>query len=652
MRTALIGALLAAAVLIVYGQAAGFDFVNIDDPGYVQNNEHVRAGLTRAGILWAFTATDQANWHPLTWISLMLDATVGGAGPRVFHLTNVALHLLSAWLLFLVLGRMTRAPWRSALVAALFAVHPLHVESVAWIAERKDVLSALFWFLTIFAWLRYTERPGTARYVAVAGVFAMGLLSKPMLVTLPLVLLLLDYWPLARFGRSPGAGSRPVRLFTEKLPLLALSLASSVITLVAQKKGGAVRTLDQFPPGERVANAVVSCVEYIRKAVWPRDLGVYYAHPRNTLPVIWIAACAVVLLGVSSYAILVARRRPHIAVGWFWYLVALVPVIGLVQVGRQAMADRYTYVPLVGLFIAAVWSVPGPRRGKGDAGGERAQQSGEGLRVRRVDGEHMVRRPASRGMPAEEKPPAGKDQRPVRSVRGAAVPAVVAAAVLVTLMACAHRQAGFWRDSVTLLRHSLEITPDDAFGQNNLGSALQETGRTEEAVAHWNEAVRLDPGYADAHANLAGGLLVEGRTDEAAGSCRRALSLEPEHPGAHTNLGIALMRQGKMDEASAHFAESVRLRPNHAATRNDLGIALFQTHRTDEAVAQFQEALRLDPNFAGAHVGLAIIQASRSLFPEAVAHLGEALRIDPQNETARRLLARLKAPTKESIPRQ
>ena len=346
---------LVLAVVLVYFQATGFSFVKVDDTTYVTGNPHVLGGLTWSGARWALVTFEASNWHPLTWISLMADAEIGGAGPRSYHVTNVLLHLASTLLLFHVLARATRSVWRSALVAALFAVHPLHVESVAWVAERKDVLSTFLGFLTIAAYLRYAGKPTPGRYAAVAATLALGLLAKPMLVTLPLVLLLLDYWPLGRITLPLRAGEGARRPLLEKVPLLALSAGSSAVTLAAQSSASA--TLGAVPLTTRLGNAAIACATYLGKAVWPVGLSIHYPYVQP-VPAARVALSLAVLAAVTWLVARGASRRPYLVTGWLWYLVTLVPVIGFVQVGEQSMADRYTYVPLVGIFVMVAWSLP------------------------------------------------------------------------------------------------------------------------------------------------------------------------------------------------------------------------------------------------------------------------------------------------------
>ena len=550
---------LVAAPLAVYAQVGGFDFVNLDDPKYVVENDRVLAGPTREGIVWALTSYEWANWHPLTWISLMIDAGLGGPGPRVYHLHNLLLHLANVLLLFWLLVAVTGERLRSGFVAALFAIHPLHVESVAWITERKDVLSTLFWLLTMRAWVGYARRPGMPRYGLVMAAFALGLMSKPMLVTLPLVLLLFDYWPLRRWGADPPISARGARLVLEKAPLFAMSAVSAAITLQAQHLGRAVQSLEALPLGSRLSNAAVSYLSYIGDMLWPAGLAALYPYPRAGLPVWQVAVSLLLLVGLTAASLALARRRPYVAVGWLWYLTALLPVIGLVQVGVQARADRYTYVPLIGLYILVAW-------GAGDL-------------ARRMSPEGALRRAL---------------------VTAAAVSALVALAVR------AHDQAGHWSDSVSLYRHTLRVTGDNARAHNGLGMALDEEGDPPGALREFREAVRIDPIYADARANLA----------------------------------AALALQGATDEALVHYGEALRLEPHNGGWRADLATVLMGRGATERAIAEFGEAIRIDPDNASAHKNLGVIRARRSEWPEAIAHFREALRIDPRDEGARRNLER------------
>ncbi|MBZ5637319.1 MAG: tetratricopeptide repeat protein [Acidobacteriia bacterium] len=632
-RNGLIALALAAATLLVYARAVGFDFVGLDDAAYASRNPFVLGGPTRTGIAWAFTTTYQANWHPLTWISLMIDAALGGKAPWLFHLTNVVLHLANTLLLFHVLFRMTGLPWRSAFVAALFAVHPLHVESVAWITERKDVLSTLFWLLAMLAYLRHVERPTRPRYLLVPAAMALGLLAKPMLVTLPLVLLLLDVWPLRRFPSAAGPGDsrgRTYRLVLEKAPLFALSLVSSVVTIYAQKKGGAFGGLEAFPLGRRLANAVIAYGTYVGKMLWPTKLAVPYPLIPGAQTPGRVLASAVLLVAISVLAIRGLKRRPYLAVGWLWYLVTLLPVIGLFQVGIQSMADRYTYVPLVGLFVMVAWGVPDLLRGTGLA---------------------PAARPAILG--------------------GAAGLAVLA------LTGCAYVQAGRWRNTSELFAHVLRVTEQNATAHNALGLDLYESGRPDDAIAHYREAIRIAPGFDLAYANLGAALSRIGKTDEAIAAYRQAFRLRLESPGMRTTVAGLLMTQGRDDEAAAEITRAMGDAPGDVSLRKALGSILARQGKSPEAMAEFEavlretpedaealaslgtllmkqgdlagasarfaEALSVEPDNVPAHKNLGVILARQGRYGEAVAQFTEALRVRPEDDGVRRNLEHAKA---------
>ncbi len=576
---------LAAAAVTLYLPVLGHEFVNYDDDHYITDNPALRLGLSRAGIAWAFTATHGANWFPLTWLSWLLDYEVHGLDPEGFHLTNLLLHALSAALLFLVLARMTGAPGRSAFVAGVLALHPLHVESVAWAAERKDVLSGLFWVLTMGAYARYVERPSAGRYLMVALCLALGLMAKPMLVTLPLVLLLLDFWPLGRLRSEDGRldHARVAPLLLEKAPLLALAALSSVVTVLVQRSAGAVQTFERYSLGTRVANALVAYVRYIRKALWPADLAVYYPQPGDALPA-WPAVLAgLALAGISFVAVRAWRRRPYLAVGWFWFLGTMVPVIGLVQVGEQAMADRYAYLPLIGLSIAVAWSV-------------------------------------AEAAPLRRRPAAG---------------ATLAVAALVLLAATASAQVRVWHDSVTLFEHALRLTRENAVAHLNLGAALLNRGQLDEATRHLAEAVRIHPASAEGHGALGEALGRQGRTDEAIEHLRTALRLEPRLGRTHNSLGKALADRGELDQALVHFREAVALDPANAEAHNNLGGGLARQGKFAEAILSFREAVALRPDFAEAHGNWAVALLSRGEAAEAIEHFQVAAARRPDDAEAR-----------------
>ncbi len=514
---------LVAAVLAIYAQTAHHAFVSYDDPGYVTGNVSIRDGITWQSLRWAVTTTDFYNWHPLTWLSYLVDYHLYGLNPRGYHLTNVALHAANTLLVFAVFRRMTGDVWPSALVAALFGVHPLHVESVAWVSERKDVLSTFLALLTMGAYVRYAERRAAGWYVTALGFFALGLAAKPMLVTLPFVLVLLDYWPLRRLERRGEAVWRSLgRLMTEKLPFVVLSAACSVMTVYAQSAGSAVAALDRFSLGVRAMNALVSYVAYLEKMVWPVGLSVRYPHPGAALPVWKAVVAAGILLAVTAAVIRWLRSRPYVAVGWWWYLGTLIPVIGLVQAGDQAMADRYSYIPSVGIFIAVAWGL-----------------------------------------------------RDASAVWPRARPAIVclAAAVVVMLTATAWNQTRYWRDSITLYEHSLSVIGGDPLLHYNLANELREQGRLDDAVRHYQDAIRFDPTYVAAHTNLGPILAQQGRTDEAIAHYATALSLTPDLAEAHNNLGMLLGEQGRIADAIPHFEEAVRLKPELEGARQNLEVA-------------------------------------------------------------------------------
>jgi Flp pilus assembly protein TadD len=574
----------------VYAPLGHFDFVKWDDPQYVTDNATVLAGLTWHGVGWAFTTTHGPYWHPLTWLSHMLDVQLYGLDAGGHHITNIVLHIATTLLLFGLLRRTTGALTRSAFEVALFAVHPLHVESVAWIAERKDVLSALFWMLTLWAYGRYAARPGVRRYLAVMLLFACALMAKPMVVTLPFALLLVDVWPLRRGAIDRAAGWS--RLVIEKVPLVALAAAVGVATVVLQRGQGALPALDAIPLSLRLANALISYVAYIGLMFWPAHLAALYPYPR-TLPAWWaIAGAALTLIGISVVAVRTARKHPYVLVGWLWYLGTLVPVIGLIQSGEQAMADRFVYIPLVGLFVILAWGIP----------------------------DLLERWPARR----------------------AALPAAAAAAILACAVVSRH-QVEYWADNLTLWERVVEATGPNDRGQSNLAMALEDAGRVSDAIPHYTEALRINPRFVDAYDNLGLALASQGRTAEAVALYSELLRLKPADADAHNNLGKLLAEQEKIDEAIAHFAEAVRLRPRFPEAHNNFANALASRGRIPEAIAEYGEALSLRPDFADAHNGLGGALVSQGRIDEAVPHFEAAVRLDPNFEAARRNLAAARA---------
>ena len=572
----LVAALLAVTTAIAFWPLLGCDFINYDDPLYVTENLHVQRGLSRELVAWAFTTTYAANWHPLTWLSHGLDWSLFGGAPAGHHGVSLALHAANTALLFLLFAQMTGRIWRSALVAALFGLHPLHVESVAWVAERKDVLSTCLWFATTLAYVGYARRPGVRRYLLVVLGYALGLMAKPMLVTLPFTLLLLDYWPLARLTDVRALR----RAIVEKLPLVGLAAAASVVTLIAQAETGALRSLAAHSIPVRIENAAVSYATYLWMTAWPRRLGILYPHPGGSLSLALVAVSAAALVAVTAIAVALRRSRPYLLVGWLWYVGTLVPVIGLVQAGEQAMADRFTYVPLVGIFVALAWMLPS-------------------------------------------------------GARAARVLAMAVAIVLALLVVRTRDQLGFWRDSVTLYEHALTLNERNPTVHGNLGAVLIERGEPERAKPHLQACIEQTGTCPEGRQNLAGILLAEGRPDEAIALLRQALALRPEMADAHYNLGNALVDLGREAEAIESFRTALRYDPDAYSAAFNLGNALQRAGALQDAIQAYEQCLRIKPDFDGAHHNLATVYLRLGDFPAAAQHYQEALRLDPSLEQSR-----------------
>jgi tetratricopeptide (TPR) repeat protein len=573
---------------IVFGQTLWHDFINYDDPRYVYENTRITSGLSLSGIAWAFTHIHSMNWHPLTTISHMLDCQLYGLKAGWHHFTNVLLHSIASLLLFLALQQMTRAPWQSAFVAALFAIHPLRVESVAWIAERKDVLSGVFFMLALLAYVHYVRAPALGRYLLVAAACAFGLMSKPMLVTLPFVFLLLDYWPLARCshrpvarplanapeGRGYGALSETapwVPLLAEKIPLIALAGVSSVVTLVAQK--AAVGFTEQLPVVSRINNAVVTYVIYIWQMFWPAKLAVFYPHPENRLALWQIILALIILVGVTTGTIAVRKQRPYLLIGWLWYIVMLVPVIGLVQVGWQGHADRYTYLPQIGLYIMISWMV--------------------------VDFTALWHR-----------------QREILTT--------CAAIVITALGWRAWAQTAYWRDSETLFRQALAVTANNDVAENNLGIVFQQQGKLDEAISLLQSAVDLRPDNSPAQENLAKALLQKGRISEALVHYRKLFELQPDNFEVHNIVGTVLVQQGRIREGVEEWQKVLAVQPDNGNAMSNLAW-VFATAPDDslrdgpQAVKLAEQALHV----SGGRIPilfrtLAAAYAESGQFPQAI----------------------------------
>ena len=587
----LISFFLVAITWLVFSQTIGYDFVNYDDHVYVYQNPIVSDGLTMHGIVWAFAHTHARNWHPLTTLSHMLDCEIFGLKAGGHHFINLLLHMLAVLLLFFVLRKMTGNVWRSAFVAALFAIHPLHVESVAWIAERKDVLSAVFFMLTLAAYTSYVRTPSIGRYVTMSILFACGLMSKSMLVSVPLVLLLLDYWPLGRFQPPARRGLRPggksdvrhqkselkrrqtsekrshtsdvrrqksgvqsatfTRLIVEKIPLLALSILCGLVTFLIQERSAG--SIEQLPLGWRINNAIVSCVTYVWQMFWPTRLAVFYRHPENHLAVWQVALALAFLIAITALVLVWRKTRPYLLVGWLWYSLMLLPVIGIVQIGLQGHADRYTYLPQIGLYLALTWLIA------------------DLFSSLQYD----------------------------RAVLGAA-----SVIVLGALSACAWKQTSSWRNSESLWTHALAVTTENETAHTNFGMFLLKRGQIDDAISHFQMALQILSQSNEAHYNLSRAII-------------------------HCDLASALSRKGSMDEAVMHLEKAIELQPDYADAHYNLGSVLLQKGEIDQAIAQWRTTLSLNPNDAGAHIALGNTLLQKRELREAIVHYQAALEIEP-----------------------
>jgi tetratricopeptide (TPR) repeat protein len=697
-RGAVICLALALMTVAAYWQVTTFDFVSYDDDRYVLQNPHVNTGLKPENITWAFKSMHMSNWHPLTWLSLMLDAQLFGLHAGGYHVVNLLFHIFNTLLIFIALNAMTGASWRSAAVAALFALHPLHVESVAWVAERKDVLNTFFMMLTFFSYVRYVRTPGYKTYLPIVFFFALGLLAKPMVVTLPFVLLLLDYWPLKRFALDAGAkplkygvkatAKKMGRLIFEKLPLFGLTAISVVVTLSAQRVE--IVTMQYLPVSLRISNALVSYCGYLAKALWPIPLTVLYPHPEFIPPWQTIGATTI-LVTITALAVRTVQRHPYFLVGWFWYLGTLVPVIGFVQVGVQSMADRYTYIPLVGVFIAAVWLIsdftdrPGykkyllPAFCTAIAGflftvtwtqlGHWRNSKALFSHALSVTKNNYVMHNNMGALLAIQ----GNMQDSIFHYNEALKIRPDDLEANYNLGNLLLRQGKF-NDSIPYYGEAIRSKPDFAPAHNNLGIALGQSKDLERAVEQFREAVRLDPGYQEARNNLkfalarlekpkeivlpktsaetaktdretaeeevkAGvSLATKGDLVGAINHFKEALKLNPNHYDANVHLGLSLSLKQNYDEAIVHFRKAIQINPKGPQIYNSLGVALANTGKIDEAISQLKKAIQIDPNFAKAHNSLGVILARMGKIDEGLSHLQKAVRLQPNYEEARKNL--------------
>jgi tetratricopeptide (TPR) repeat protein len=585
----LLAVMLVLVTMALYWPATRYDFINLDDPDYVTSNPHVQGDLNWEGVKWAFCNTEQAvYWAPLMWLSHLLAWQFFGSNPWGHHLINVLLHSANTGLVFLVFRRMTQATWRSVILAALFGLHPLRLESVVWVTERKDVLSAFFWMLTLWAYAKYVEAAQSRKsksniwYGAALAMFALGLMSKAMLVTVPCVLLLLDNWPLERFKQGCAW-----RLVTEKIPFVVLAAVAGVVTFVAVKHGGAMVGAESRPLEARVGNALISYCRYLGKLFWPTDLAVFYPYPGDW-PMGKVLLAGGFMLGISVLFFVKRRQYPFMLMGWLWFVGTLVPVIGLVQAGHQAMADRFTYVPSLGVLMLAIWG---------------AYELARRWRYRVI------------------------------------ALSVVGSATVILCLALTGQQLGYWKDSEALFRHALAVTKNNYVAHKQLGMTLGKKGQTQEAISHLQQAIHLDPNQAEDHYNLGVALNTQGQTDEGIRQYQEALRLVPDYADAHYNLGIAFGMQRRTDEAIRQFQKVIRLKPDNAGAHYNLGVGLYVKGQADEAIQQYQEAIRLKPDYVEAHYNLGIALGRKGRTDEAIHQLQEAIRLKPDYIEAQKNLA-------------
>jgi len=557
--------LLIVATLGVYWQIKTHDFIGYDDDKYVYQNRHVSQGLSKESIIWAFRSTHASNWHPITWLSHMLDVELFGMNAGAHHLTNLFFHILNSLLLFIVFRKMTLRVWQSGFVALLFAIHPLHIESVAWVAERKDVLSAFFWMLILWSYVRYIRQPVITRYLPVVAFFVLGLMAKPMVVTLPFVLLLLDCWPLNRIQawrtNTPVGKSSPIpqalQLVYEKIPLFVLSGVSCVVTYLTQKKGEAMALWDVHPLMIRLANSLTAYVKYLQKLIWPYDMAILYPYPEVIIAWQVFGAC-VVLGGITFFAIRYRKRLPWFFVGWFWYVGTLVPVIGLVQVGVQAIADRYTYIPMIGIFTILTWGMS-----------------------------ELFRN---------------------RHYKKMAL-AVIATVVCLVLVTTSRAQVSYWKNSIRLFEHALEMTDGNYVIHNNLGFELALQGQKDKALKHYAEALRINPEFELAYINYGSTLFAQGKSEESFAYYQALLKSRPGFAGVHHNFGVLLLKIGRIDEAVIHFEAALRIKPEYAEAYNSLGAAMVSKGKMVEAIGHFKAALQIKPDFVDARTNFKNLSA-------------------------------------------
>jgi tetratricopeptide (TPR) repeat protein len=570
-RALLICVALAVVTFAAFEGVRNNNFVNYDDDLYVTNNVHVQEGLYARSIWWAFTSTDASNWHPLTWISHIIDCSNFGPNPTGHHLVSVGFHIANVILLFLILKKMTSAVWLSAFVAAVFGLHPLAVESVAWVAQRKSVLSTFFWFLTIAAYFRYSQKPGVLRYLIVVFLFAAGLLSKPTLVTLPFVMVLLDYWPLNRI-RKPQFSI--LHSLYEKLPLIGMSAASCVVTYMAQTKGNSVSDIITVPLILRAENILVSYIKYIGMIFCPTSLSVLYPFDLNRLTVWKTGVCLLLLVLVSSLAIVLRRRFGWLFTGWFWYLGTLVPVIGLVQVGAQGMADRYMYLPGIGIYIIVAWL---------------AGDLAEKFRPPKV------------------------------------IPAAAGVLALGVLLLLTRVQIGYWKDSLSLCRHALAVTKNNYIMHYSCGLTLWTSGQVDEAIEQYRQALKINPVYAKAHNNLGCALRDKGQVDEAAAEFKLAIKIAPDSAEAQNNYGVMLAERGQHEEAISHFGAALKANPSYRDAMDNMCKAGIAGNKPDNVLEVILSLQQKTPSYAELYYRAGVVYDAKGEAEKAVEQLEKGL---------------------------
>ena len=587
-----------AAILILITAAAyenvrNHEFINFDDDIYITDNQIVTEGLTLKGITWALGFNERGYWQPLTWLSHMLDCEIYGLKPGGHHLTNFMIHLINTLLLFWTLYRMTGRVYRSALVAAFFALHPLNIESVAWIAERKNLLSTFFWMLCLLSYKRYAENPKPDRYMLTLILFVLGLMVKPMLVTLPFVLLLLDFWPLKRlkFGQlqeysheEPRGQARKMqsndvsKLIVEKIPFFVFALGSVWLSIASTQHINNMIALNTVPMTLRIGNALVSYVSYIGKMIWPFKLAVYYPHPES-IPLWQVTGAGLLLAAATGLFLFLINRKPYLAVGWFWYLGTLVPVIGIVQGGVwPEMADRWAYVPLIGLFVLIAWVVPDSLK------------------------KWQFAKPMM---------------------------AITAIAVIVSLFFITKSQLQHWKNSKTLFEHALKVTTENTVAHNNLGNALLQESKIEKALEHFRAALRIEPKHAGANNNVGNALMKLGRVEEAIDHYLESIKIDPLTPEIHNNLAIALNEQERKEESILHLREALRLKPNYADAYNNLGAVYRKKGQIQKAAKCYLEAIRLRPDISQPYNNLGLLLQHEGKLKEAIYYFRHALNKNP-----------------------